>query len=384
MRQLIGILALTAVVGVSAATAQKIEQEKEKNEKINALRKDIAELKTKLAQKEAELEKLDPQGEKILDAAGAPNEAPLRSLKELARFKLSNLRFEVPAPGQQALLKFHYELEKSGEFPWPTVVVRTADGQQRYVAARLGSRALNPLQDKAGDLAFGLGYVRIPENTKNLEVFLVATDKRWEDENFRPTFKISNSVVIGDLGRPLQLAREWTPEEAKMLNDPPPLSPDPGANRTVGKDTKHVGLVEALTPANRFADPKKRPLVGFYYSLATFEPEKDKKVGCVSQLSPCYHERQPSYGLKREMAKEGYAVGAVNLKTNPTVTAFQLVYMKIKPDGTLDTKDSYTGEWIGEPGPNDKEGVVTGNGRKVIGANVWHWGRVFALALVLE
>jgi hypothetical protein len=386
MQRFLGAFVLVAAMGAGVATAQKTdpEKEKEKNEKIDALRKDIADLKAKLAEKEAELEKLDPQGEKILEAAGAPNEAPLRPLKEFAKFKLSNLRLEVPAPGQQALLKVHYELEKSGDFPWPTLVLRTADGKQRFVAARLGTRALNPLQDKAGDLAFGLGYARIAEDTKNLEAYLVASDRRWEDENFRPTFKISNSVVMGELGRPLQYAREWTSEETKKLNDPPPLGPEAGANRTVGKDTKHIGLVEQFTPEARFADPKKRPVVGFHYSLGTFEPEKGKKAGCVSQLSPSYHERQPSLGLKREIAKEGYAVGAVNVKTNTTVTAFQVVYMKLKPDGTLDTKDSYTSEWIGEPGPGDKEGTVSGDGRKVIGAHVWNFGRVYALALVLE
>jgi len=358
MRQVLSILALVGTMGMGTSTAQN--------------------------QKPKEPAKGSANDEKILDASEAPNEAPLKPLKEFAKFKLSNLRFEVPAPGQQALLKVHYELVKAGDFPWPTLVLRTADGKQRFVAARLGTRALNPLQDKAGDLAFGLGFARVGEDTKDLEAFLIAKDRRWEDEDFRPSFKISNSVVIGDLGRPLQFARGWTDDETKKLNDPPPQGPEPGANKTVGKETKYVGLVEQLTPESRYADPKKRLVVGFHYNLGTFEPEKGKKVGCVSQLVPSFHERQTSYGLKREMAKEGYAVGALNVKTNSTVTAFQVVYMKIKSDKTLDTKDTYTSEWIGEAGPNDKEGTVTGNGRKVIGAHVWNWGRVFAVALVLE
>jgi hypothetical protein len=356
MQQILGILALVATIGMGTATAQKPK----------------------------EPAKGAASDEKILGAAEAPNEAPLRPLKECATFKLSNLRLEVPAPGQQALLKVHYELVKAGDFPNPSLVIRTADGKQRFVLARLGTRARNPLQDKAGDLAFGLAFARVGENTKELEAYLVARDRRWEDEDFRPTFKISNSVVMGDLGRDLQYAREWTEVETKKLNDPPPQGPEPNANRTVGKETKHVGLVEQLTPAARFVDAKKRLVVGFHYGLGTFEPEKGKKTGCISQLVPSFHERQTSYGLKREMAKEGYAVGALNVKTNSTVTAFQVVYMKIKSDNTLDTKDSYTSEWIGEAGPNDKEGPVTGNGRKVIGAHVWNFGRVFAIALVLD
>ena len=133
MQQVLGILALVATIGMSTATAQKPK----------------------------EPAKGSANDEKILDAAEAPNEAPLRPLTEIAKFKLSNLRFEVPAPGQQALLKVHYELVKAGDFPNPSLVLRTADGKQRFVLARLGTRARNPLQDKAGDLAFGLGFARV-------------------------------------------------------------------------------------------------------------------------------------------------------------------------------------------------------------------------------
>ena len=125
--------------------------------------------------------------EKVLDAADAPREAPLRPLKELAKFKLSNLRFEVPGPGQQALLKVHYELVSAGDLPNPVLVLRTADGKQRFVNGRLGGR--NALQDKAGDLGFGLAFARVGENTKDLEAYLVFTDRRWEDEDFKPMSK---------------------------------------------------------------------------------------------------------------------------------------------------------------------------------------------------
>src|SRR5205085_154112 len=72
---------------------------------------------------------------------------------------------------------------------------------------------------------------------KDLEVYLVQTDRRWEDEGFRPRFKVSNSVVLGDMGRPPQYAREWKPEEAAKLNNPPPAPPQANANGNVGEDT---------------------------------------------------------------------------------------------------------------------------------------------------
>jgi hypothetical protein len=58
--------------------------------------------------------------------------------------------------------------------------------------------------------------------------------------------------------------------------------------------------------------------------------------------------------------------------------------MKIKPDQTLDTKDSYKSDWIGEPGPDDKEETLSGNEHKIIGVHMWNWGRLFAIALVLD
>ena len=378
MRRFLGALGLVAMIGVSGAMAQKADPEK-----IKALRKDIADLKAKLAEKEAELEKLEPKLERILDAADAPKEAPLRPLKEFATYKLSNPRIEVPEPGKGPVLKLHYELVVPGKNPdpLPVLAARLADGRQAYVGT------YGYLSGKAGDITFTHNLNRIGgEKAKDVEFFLVFTDNRWEDEGFKPTFKYSNSAVMGNLDRPLMNAREWTPEETQKLNDPPPLCPVSGANLNVGKDTKWIGVVEGMPiPTARYADPKKRPVIGFYYNLGTFEPEKGKKAGCIADIVPSYDMRQRSGGLKKEMAKDGYAIGAVNLKTNPYVTAFQVVYMKIKPGGGLDTKDSYTSDWIGEPGPDDKEATLTGNGRKIIGTHGrGGFGKVYALALVSE
>src|SRR5262245_29105106 len=106
MRYFLGLLALVAVIDMGATAA---------------------------AQKPKEPVKGAASAEKILDAADAPAEAPLRPLKELAKFKLSNLRFEAPAPGRQVLLKVHYELVKAGANSNPVLFVRTADGKQRFV-----------------------------------------------------------------------------------------------------------------------------------------------------------------------------------------------------------------------------------------------------------
>ena len=320
--------------------------------------------------------------EKVLAADDAPVGAPLKALKEFPTYKLTNLRLEAPAPKQQVIVKMHYEQATEGKLPYaPSIVLRTADGKERVLGPR--QYGGNLLKDKTGDITIGLLFARVAEDTKVLEAYLLFTDRRWEDEEFKPAFKVSNSAVLGDVGTP-QYAREWSAEETKKLNDPPPTGPELNANRTVGKDTKFIGLVEKTTQSLRYADPKKTPEVGFHYSLGTFEPEKGKKAGCVVHLNPSFSQRQPSFGMKKEVAKPGYAVGAVKVKTNMTVTAVQPVYMKILPGGSLDTKDSYDGEWIGEAGLDDKEETLTGNGKMVIGTHVRHFGRVYAIGLVLE
>lgn len=77
---------------------------------------------------------------------------------------------------------------------------------------------------------------------------------------------------------------------------------------------------------------------------------------------------QGSGGKEQEaIAKEGYAVGAVVVKLGAVLDRFQVVFMKIKPDGlTLDPADQYESDWLGgEGGVTTKE--LTTRGRVAIG-----------------
>jgi hypothetical protein len=114
------------------------------------------------------------------------------------------------------------------------------------------------------------------------------------------------------------------------------------------------------------------------------EVDKGQKINCLMHLTPAYDARQPRYGQDGLFAKPGYAVGALNVKTRKIVTAVQVVFMKQKGDGTLDPADSYTSKWVGYPDEAEKEGTVTGGGRKVIGMHLKHFGVVYAVALVME
>ena len=321
----------------------------------------------------------------MLSADQAPDDAPLRPLKGIPVYKLSNLRIGNPGPGPSPKLTVHYE-RISGEErgTGPTLVIRTPDGNERSALGGFG-----PFQGKrkADDIVVDLGFRGGPgggQAPKNLEVYFVQRDRRWEDEGFHPKFKVSNSVVLGEMGRPLQLARQWTPDEEAKLNDPPPAAPAVNANNNVGEDTDFVGHTMGLLPGLRYADPDKRPVVGMLYRLGEGKGSDDVKVKCLVHLTPAYDARQPRFGQQAVLAKAGYAVGGLNLRTNKIVTAVQVVFMKQKPDGSLDPADSYTSKWLGEPGESDEEGQLMSEGRKVIGLNQKNFGALHAVALVLE
>jgi hypothetical protein len=65
-------------------------------------------------------------------------------------------------------------------------------------------------------------------------------------------------------------------------------------------------------------------------------------------------------------AKEGYAVGGVTGRAGWWCNGFSLTFMKVKPDGTLDPKDSYESEWVGSTG-NEEVHRVMSDGPPVVG-----------------
>jgi hypothetical protein len=326
------------------------------------------------------LETREDGSDPVLPATKAPADAPLRPLPGIPTYQLSDARLASPGPGPATKLIVHYERMSGEELGrGPTLVIRTPDGNARSIPGSFG-----PFEGrkKAGDFVVPLaGGGGVP---KNLEVYLVHIERRWEDEGFRPRFKVSNSVVIGALGRPVQPAREWTAEETARLTNPPPEAPRTNANRTVGEDTAFIGNTTGLLPPLRYADPARRPVVGVLYRAGQATPEKGRTLNCLIHVTPAYDVRQPRFGQAAVFAKPGYALGALKVKTQKVVIAVQAVFMRQQADGTLDPATAYTSQWLGYPEEADNEGLLHGKGRKVIGMHLKHLGMVHALALVLE
>jgi hypothetical protein len=322
-------------------------------------------------------------GEKVLSVADAPNDAPLRPPADAPIYKLTDARIGNPGPGPSPKLTVHYELvsgnPRGGN---PTVVIRTPSGNE--ITAFGGFRPSR--QRKAGDYIIDLGFrggPRANREPKDLEVYLVRPDRRWDNEGVHIRYKVSNSAVVGEMGRAPQYARDWKPEEAARINNPPPEAPPANLYKNVGEDTEFADARTGGVPF-RYADPKHRPLIGLDYIAGESDDGMKGKEKSFPQLAPVYDVKQSQSTLfQRAVAKPGYAVGGVVVKSKRLVNAIELIFMKQKPDGTLDPSDSYT-KWIGSPDVGEKETKLGGSGRKVIGLHMRTFGGIYAFALVLD
>ena len=130
-------------------------------------------------------------------------------------------------------------------------------------------------------------------------------------------------------------------------------------------------------------------LVGFNVLVG----KKEGQNAPIKTLQPVYRVNGKEtlgkkYGkggrkLVTVVAKEGYAVGAVDVVGAMEVTGFNVTFMKII-DGRLNPQDKYTSEWIGDEG-NDETPHLEAKGRQVIGIRTRHddWG-LKALGLIFR
>ncbi len=158
-------------------------------------------------------------------------------------------------------------------------------------------------------------------------------------------------------------------------NPPKPSTQEPPASN--GNDSKLIGNPEGGFPF-RMVNRQGETLLGFKYSIGNWAGEP-----AVRNLTPLY-DRSPSSGrVTAIVAKDGYAVGGLKIDAPKYVSAVQIVFQRIKPDGQLDPGDAYTSEWIGEP--SEKEApTVDGAGKKAIGIHGRRGAIIDALGLVFE
>jgi hypothetical protein len=315
----------------------------------------------------------DQGGEKIAPANAKLPNTVMRARREDTFLKLSNPRLgktSGPGPKRNALL-VDFEVVSRGKLDGGSLVLHTDDGGRAEVALGTITSRDNGTIELVGVKQFG--NIKIPKNAtfpEDVEMYAVRGDERYDPPS---KFMVSNSVVMGKI-KATTRPRDWTVEEIERYTKPPPSYKNPNAYPEIGED------VPALPDGGgkfRFVDPGGR-LLGLDYSVGEWDKRKT-----VSRLTPVYSLDQPKSHSDRSVARKGYAVAGAEVNMDKYVCGIRLHFRRIKPDGTLDAKDAYKGDWIGVA-PTGEVTKLGNDGRRVLGIHFQQGAIVDRFALVVE
>jgi hypothetical protein len=173
-------------------------------------------------------------------------------------------------------------------------------------------------------------------------------------------------------------ATEAPPEKkpAAAPGDPDPSEFEPVTLSPLEGQPDHlksgtVGGQRGWGKALRDVAPVGHVLAGFDYTLGRYE----QRIVIIGSLQPIYTlgwksqrgkvHGKPQVAPRTVVAKQGYAVGAIEAKGAGVLDGFRLVFMRQRL-GTLDPTDSYRSEWIGGTGGTEAR-LLSGEGRPIAG-----------------
>ncbi len=126
-------------------------------------------------------------------------------------------------------------------------------------------------------------------------------------------------------------------------------------------------------------DRERRIVTGFIIGIGSWSGHLT--IGRCEPLWTTPTEAVPS-GCELCMAKDGYAVGGVVVKSLDGADGIQVIFMKLTGDG-VDAADSYTSAWYGALQPG-KQTQLAGHGERVIGTFGRQGMNMDAIGLVVE
>lgn len=168
----------------------------------------------------------------------------------------------------------------------------------------------------------------------------------------------SGTIALSDAPGPLPSRQPVTSNAAVAT-----MRQSPPAKSTVASDLNllqtelaggHGGRLITLCPR------PPRDVVGFRYQLSTWDHK-----GIVQTLEPLYErENTPLDGTM--LARDGYVVGGILADSDKYFHAFRVIFIRLNQT-TLDPKDTYLSDWIGEPSSGEPPKQLAGNGEHVVG-----------------
>lgn len=129
------------------------------------------------------------------------------------------------------------------------------------------------------------------------------------------------------------------------------------------------------------------PVLGFDYRMGTWAGQQ-----AIGDLRPLFARApqgaKPPFargpqGAQQVMAREGYAVGAMEVDAAEFVNAVRVVFMRVDAQGRLDRNDSYKSDWIGAASGRPTQ-TLGGDGSKIIGIYGRRTAVLDAVGLLLE
>jgi hypothetical protein len=311
-------------------------------------------------------------GEKVAPANARLPNTVMRARLEDTFLKLSNPRLgEASSNAKRKALLVDYEVVSRGKLDGGSLVLHTDDGGRAEIALSSIVGRDNGTIELVGVKQFG--NIKLAANTTfptNVEMYVIRGDARYDPPS---KFMVSNSVVMGKV-KGTTRPRDWTAEEIERYTKPPPAYKNPNAHPMIGED------VPSLPNAGgqfRFLDPEGH-LLGLDYHMGEWE---NRKV--VARLTPIFTVDQPKQQTIRVIAKKGYAVAGAELNLNKYVCGIRLHFAKVKADGTLDMKETYSADWIGEK-PTGEAMKLGNDGRRVLGILMQQGAIVDRFSLVME
>lgn len=307
-------------------------------------------------------------GEKVQPGSGRTPNTVMRARAEDTFLKLSNPR--ISTKGKSTTLLVDYEATSRGKLDGGVLVLRTEDGNKTEVDVKSIAGRDSGTIELGGVRQFG--NIKVGTNAKfpeNLEMYLARGDDRYEPPS---RYMVSNAVTMGQM-KTTTRARDWSPEEYERYNKPPLAYKNPNGFPDVGTD---VPAIKPLKSNTRFVDPDGR-LLGVDYAVGPWKGQQT-----VWRLHAVYSANQPPNHKSRSVARAGYAVAGAEVNMGSSLVGLRLLFQKVKPDGTLDPKDAYAGEWIGT-GPEGEPTKLVNDGRRVIGIHFGMAAVVSEFALVV-
>ena len=103
-------------------------------------------------------------------------------------------------------------------------------------------------------------------------------------------------------------------------------------------------------------------MIGVRYTLGSWGVQD-----AVRTFEPIFERKNSPPKADELFAKDGYAVGAIQVDGANFVNAIRVAFMRTEGD-RLNSKDSYVSDWIGKPTGRTPE-TINGNGALVVGVH---------------